>query len=97
LDGFVAVIEFVRIDSIQDQRPPVSGDGLGVADELPLGFLGLGEKLDSQVLIRCEDVLYFGEVKFAFEFGKVTFLKERNECFFGDVSGIADGLVALED
>lgn len=97
LDGLVAVIELVSVDGVQNQRPPVSRDGLGVADKLPLGLLGLGEKLDSQVLIRREDVLYFGEIELALEFGKVGFLMERDQCFFGDVSGVADGLVALED
>lgn len=69
LDGLVAVIEFVRINCVKDQCPPVVSDGLGVANELPLGFLSLGEKLDSQVLIGREDVLDFCEIEFAFEFG----------------------------
>lgn len=97
LDGFVAVIEFVCIDCVQDQRPPVSSDGLGVADKLPLGLLGLGEEFDGQVLIGCEDVLDFGEIEFSFEFWQAGFLKEGDEGFFGEVPGIGDGLVALED
>ena len=96
LNGHIAIIQFHSIGGVEDQLLPIGSHQLRVADELPLGLVGLGYELNSERLILGDDVLDPGQVQLDLHLGDVGLTCKGKEGLAGDVPGVSDELDALE-